>query len=48
MLPTRLLSGPDNRLELGGVVVEIKHRGGAHTPGDALVMVLSGWCDVNV
>jgi glyoxylase-like metal-dependent hydrolase (beta-lactamase superfamily II) len=37
VLPTRLLSGPDNRLELGGVVVEIKHRGGAHTPGDALV-----------
>lgn len=36
-LPTRWLQGTDERLELGGVVLEIKHRGGAHTPGDILV-----------
>lgn len=36
-LPTRWLSGNDARLELGGVVFEFKHRGGAHTPGDAMV-----------
>jgi hypothetical protein len=33
-LPTRVLTGNDERLELGGVVFEFKHRGGAHTPGD--------------
>ncbi|MBA4178224.1 MAG: MBL fold metallo-hydrolase [Leptothrix sp. (in: Bacteria)] len=37
MLPTRLLAGSDERLELGGVVFEFKHRGGAHTPGDLMV-----------
>jgi len=36
-LPTRLLDGTDLRLELGGIVFEFKHRGGAHTPGDTLV-----------
>ncbi len=36
-LPTRLLAGNDERLELGGVVFEFKHRGGAHTPGDTMV-----------
>ena len=36
-LPTRWLNGPDERLELGGVAFEFKHRGGAHTPGDMLV-----------
>ena len=36
-LPTRWLSGTDERLELGGVVFEFKHRGGAHTPGDTMV-----------
>jgi glyoxylase-like metal-dependent hydrolase (beta-lactamase superfamily II) len=36
-LPTRWLTGNDERLELGGVVVEFKHRGGAHTPGDTMV-----------
>lgn len=36
-LPTRWLTGNDERLELGGVVVEFRHRGGAHTPGDTLV-----------
>jgi glyoxylase-like metal-dependent hydrolase (beta-lactamase superfamily II) len=36
-LPTRWLSLPDERLVLGGVAFEFKHRGGAHTPGDMLV-----------
>jgi glyoxylase-like metal-dependent hydrolase (beta-lactamase superfamily II) len=36
-LPTRWLKSPDERLELGGVVFEFKHRGGAHTPGDTMV-----------
>jgi glyoxylase-like metal-dependent hydrolase (beta-lactamase superfamily II) len=37
VLPRRWVRGRDERLELGGVVVELKHRGGAHTPGDMLV-----------
>lgn len=36
-LPTRFLQGQDEALELGGVRVEVKHRGGGHTPGDSLV-----------
>ncbi|WP_119291892.1 MBL fold metallo-hydrolase [Azohydromonas sediminis] len=36
-LPTRWLQGRDERLELGGVVFEFRHRGGAHTPGDTMV-----------
>lgn len=36
-LPTRWLGGRDERLELGGVVFEFRHRGGAHTPGDMMV-----------
>jgi len=36
-LPTRWLKSPEERLELGGVVFEFKHRGGAHTPGDTMV-----------
>jgi glyoxylase-like metal-dependent hydrolase (beta-lactamase superfamily II) len=36
-LPTRWLTGNDERLVLGGVVFEFKHRGGAHTPGDTMV-----------
>lgn len=36
-LPTRWLASPDERLELGGVVIEFRHRGGAHTPGDTMV-----------
>jgi glyoxylase-like metal-dependent hydrolase (beta-lactamase superfamily II) len=36
-LPSRWLSKPDEQLELGGVVFQIKHRAGAHTPGDILV-----------
>lgn len=36
-LPTRYLPGNDETLQLGGLTVEVKHRGGAHTPGDVLV-----------
>ena len=36
-LPQRWLSQADERLELGGVVFEFRHRGGAHTPGDMLL-----------
>jgi glyoxylase-like metal-dependent hydrolase (beta-lactamase superfamily II) len=36
-LPGRWLQGEDVRLELGGVVFEFRHRGGAHTPGDLMV-----------
>jgi len=36
-LPTHWLSGADETLNLGGTVVEVKHRGGAHTPGDVMV-----------
>jgi glyoxylase-like metal-dependent hydrolase (beta-lactamase superfamily II) len=36
-LANRWVPGPDERLELGGVVIELQHRGGAHTPGDMLV-----------
>ena len=35
--PTRWLQGPENKLEFGGVIVEVKHRHGGHTPGDSLV-----------
>ena len=36
-LPTRFVKDKDTRLELGGVAIELKHRSGGHTPGDALV-----------
>ena len=36
-LPTTFLSGNDEVLKLGGVDIEFKHRGGGHTPGDAVV-----------
>lgn len=36
-LATRWLARPDERLDLGGVAFEFRHRGGAHTPGDMLV-----------
>jgi glyoxylase-like metal-dependent hydrolase (beta-lactamase superfamily II) len=36
-LPRRWIRGHDVQLMLGGVTVELKHRGGAHTPGDLLV-----------
>ena len=37
VLPTRLVEGPDARLTLGGTVLEFRHRGGGHTPGDMMV-----------
>ncbi len=36
-LPTRFVTGPDTRLELGGTVLELQHAHGGHTPGDMLV-----------
>lgn len=36
-LPTRWLAGSDETLNLGGTTIEVKHRGGAHTPGDLMV-----------
>jgi glyoxylase-like metal-dependent hydrolase (beta-lactamase superfamily II) len=37
VLPARWIEADDARLELGGVAFELKHRGGAHTPGDTMV-----------
>lgn len=37
VLPTRWLTEPDTRLDLGGVAVHVIHRGGGHTPGDSMV-----------
>lgn len=37
VLPTRWLQDADTRLDLGGVVVQVVHRGGGHTPGDSMV-----------
>jgi glyoxylase-like metal-dependent hydrolase (beta-lactamase superfamily II) len=36
-LPERLVTSPDETLTLGEVVFELRHRAGAHTPGDMLV-----------
>ena len=36
-LPTTFLTGNDETLKLGGMDIEIKHRGGGHTPGDVVV-----------
>lgn len=37
ILPDRLITGNDERLTLGGTVIELRHRGGGHTPGDMMV-----------
>ena len=37
VLPTRWLKDTDTTLLLGGVTVQVVHRGGGHTPGDSLV-----------
>lgn len=37
VLPTRWLTEADTRLDLGGVTVQVIHRGGGHTPGDSMV-----------
>ncbi len=39
MLPTRLIEGRDAVLDLGGLQLEVRHRGAAHTPGDLMVRV---------
>jgi len=36
-LPNRFVQGNDTRMALGGVVIELKYRGGGHTPGDMVV-----------
>jgi glyoxylase-like metal-dependent hydrolase (beta-lactamase superfamily II) len=36
-LPTRFVKDKDTRLELGGTVLELKYRGGGHTPADMVV-----------
>jgi glyoxylase-like metal-dependent hydrolase (beta-lactamase superfamily II) len=36
-LPTRFITEQDAVLTLGGVTLELKHRNGAHTPGDLMV-----------
>ncbi len=38
-LPTRLIEGRDAVLELGGLNLELRHRGAAHTPGDLMIRV---------
>ena len=37
VLPSRWLKDADTRLDLGGVAVQVLHRGGGHTPGDSMV-----------
>ena len=37
VLPTRWLTAPDTRLDLGGVEVQVVHRQGGHSPGDSMV-----------
>lgn len=36
-LATRWIDTNDGRIDLGGVVFELRHRGGGHTPGDMMV-----------
>ena len=36
-LPNRFVEGSDNLLELGGITLALRHRGGGHTPGDMMV-----------
>lgn len=36
-LPDRYVEGSDIQLDLGGTAFELRHRGGAHTPGDTMV-----------
>lgn len=36
-LPSRLVKEPDTTIDIGGTVIELKHRQGGHTPGDTLV-----------
>jgi len=36
-LPARFVTAPDSTIDMGGVLIELKHRQGGHTPGDMLV-----------
>lgn len=36
-LPTRWVDGTDTRLQFGDTTIELRHRGGGHTPGDIAV-----------
>ena len=36
-LPEQWMEGADARLQLGDTVLELRHRGGGHTPGDMMV-----------
>lgn len=36
-LPEQWIEGTDARLQLGDTVLELRHRGGGHTPGDMMV-----------
>ncbi|MDO9165870.1 MAG: MBL fold metallo-hydrolase, partial [Rhodoferax sp.] len=40
-LPTRFIEGLDTSLTLGGITLELRHRGGGHTPGDMMVWLPS-------
>ena len=40
-LPTRFIDGNDAQLELGGITLELRNRGGGHTPGDMMVWLPS-------
>jgi glyoxylase-like metal-dependent hydrolase (beta-lactamase superfamily II) len=39
VLPTRWIAGNDERIELGGASLDLRHRGAAHTPGDMMVRI---------
>jgi glyoxylase-like metal-dependent hydrolase (beta-lactamase superfamily II) len=36
-LPARFVKAQDNTIDMGGVLIELKHRQGGHTPGDTLI-----------
>ncbi len=36
-LPSRYVKAQDSSIDMGGVLIELKHRQGGHTPGDTLV-----------
>lgn len=36
-LPSRFVKAQDSTLDMGGTLIELKHRQGGHTPGDTLV-----------
>ena len=40
-LPTRFIEGLDAPLTLGDITLELRHRGGGHTPGDMMVWLPS-------